>query len=325
MPNHRGSRPRRTALIAALLLCLANVPCLAWPDRSVRIVTPAGAGGGSDAVLRIVADGLAKLWKQPVVVENRPGADGIVAIADFIQVQGEHTLLFAWTGVVTANPLLHERLPYDPIRDLLPVSFAVEDIMAVAAVPTLTATSLRELVALASGRPGAINYAAAPGEPYLGFVKFQKSTGIDLRLVPYRNPIASVTDLVAGRIEVAIMPLAVLVGKARAGTLRLLALASETRSPNIPEIPTAAEQGYPSFTIFGGLGFFAPKGTDMMFRQRIAADVGATLSQPNVRERLIELGYRPRGSGPAEFAGQLAEQTAKLAEVARVFGSRASQ
>jgi tripartite-type tricarboxylate transporter receptor subunit TctC len=104
----------RTALIAALLLYLANVPCLAWPDRSVRIVTPAGAGGGSDAVLRIVADGLAKLWKQPVVVENRPGADGIVAIADFIQAQGEHTLLFAWTGVVTANPLLHEKLPTIP-------------------------------------------------------------------------------------------------------------------------------------------------------------------------------------------------------------------
>ncbi len=315
----------RSTMIAALLLCLTSVPSLAWPERFVRIVTPVGAGGGSDAVLRIIADRLAKRWNQAVVVDNRPGADGLLAIADFIQAQGGHTLLFAWTGVVTANSLLHDKLPYDPVRDLLPISFAVDDFMAVAASPSLAESSLDDVVKLARDKPGALNYAAVPGAPYLAFLDFQKGAGIDLTFVPYRNPIASVTDLIEGRIQIAIMPLAVLLGQARAGKVKLLAVASDRRTPSMPEVSTVVEQGYPRFSIAGGLGFLGPKDLDAALRERIAADVHVILSEPQVRERLADLGYVARGSSPAEYANMLAEQAKKWAEIARAHGARPSK
>src|SRR5258708_36621558 len=157
----------RSTMIAALLLCLTSVPSLAWPERFVRIVTPVGAGGGSDAVLRIIADRLAKRWNQAVVVDNRPGADGLLAIADFIQAQGFHTLLFAGTGVVTANSLLHDKLPYDPVRDLRPISFAVDDFMAVPSSPLVPAGSLHGVVTLIRAQLHALIFCLAPRGPFL--------------------------------------------------------------------------------------------------------------------------------------------------------------
>src|SRR5258708_8144723 len=315
----------RSTMIAALLLCLTSVPALARPEGLVRIVTPVGAGGGSDAVLRIIADRLAKRWNQAVVVDNRPGADGLLAIADFIQAQGGHTLLFAWTGVVTANSLLHDKLPYDPVRGLLPISVAVDDFMAVAASPSLAASWLDDVVKLARDKPGALNYAAVPGAPYLSFLDFQKGAGIDLTFVPYRNPIASVTDLIEGRIQIAIMPLAVLLGQARAGKVKLLAVASDRRTPSMPEVSTVVDQAYPRFSITTAPAFLCPNDLDAALRERIAADVHVILSEPQVRERLADLGYVARGSSPAEYAHMLAEQAKKWAEIARAHGAPPSQ
>src|SRR5262249_2474203 len=151
-----------------------------------------------------------------------------------------------------------------------------------------------DLVALAQRRPGALNYATVPGAPALALLDWQQRHAIALVAVPYRNPIASVADLVAGRIEVALMPLSVVLGQANSGKLRLLAVAHERRAPAAPETPTPAEAGDPAFTVAGGLGLFVPRAAPAALRERIADDVQAILAEPEIRHRIEDLGYVAR-------------------------------
>jgi tripartite-type tricarboxylate transporter receptor subunit TctC len=318
------SRRAAALLLSAALLVGLTTAAAAWPDRAVTIITPTGAGGGSDTVARIVAEQLARRWQHPVIVENHPGGDGIPAIVSFLAAQGEHTLLFATTSAVTVNPLLHEKLPYDP-NELVPVSFIVDDFMAIVAAPTLTVQSLEELVALAAKAPGALNYATVPGAPALALRDWQKRQGIALVAVPYRNPIGSVTDLVAGRIDVGLMPLSVVLGQAKAHKLRLLAIAHARRAPAVPQTPTTGEAGDPAFTIAGGLGLFVPKQASSALRERIADDVQAVLADAEIRRRIEDLGYIARGTRPAEFAALLEQQAARWAAIARTHGLKLSQ
>src|SRR5262245_53041212 len=156
----------------------------AWPDRTVRIIT-GSAGAAPDALARTLAATLTRRWKQRVIVENRPGADFIIAVRGLLEGQDGHTLLFATQSVITVNPLLHGTLPYDPERDFAPISLAVEDFLCVAAAPSLGINSLNALVKLAATKPGELNAYAAPGAPYLAWLAFQKRAGISTTFVPY--------------------------------------------------------------------------------------------------------------------------------------------
>jgi tripartite-type tricarboxylate transporter receptor subunit TctC len=320
----RGIAERGVAImIAAALLVALSTPAPAWPDRAVTVVTPTGAGGGSDAVARILADRLGPRWNAPVIVANHPGADGILAVAQFLRERD--ALLFTMTGTVTVNPLIHAKLPYDPLRDLLPISFVVEDFIAVAGAPDLSANSLGDLVRLAKSRPGEITYAAVPGAPYLAGLDFQARAGIDLTFIPYRNPIASVADVLEDRMQVALLPLSVVLGPWRGGKLKLLVVLSDKRAPAAPDVPTAAESGYPDFTVLGGLGLFAPQKMPSALRARIADDVHAVLGEPAIGQRVADLGYVPRGTGPSDFATLLVEQNARWAAVARAHAMKPPQ
>ena len=302
--------------IVTFALLISSGAAQAWPDRIVRIVTPTGAGGGSDTIARTFAEIFSKRWGQAVVVENKPGADGILAVADFLNARDGHTILFGFTSIVTVNPLLHDKLPYDPLRDIVPISPAVDDFIAVAAAPSLGANSLSELVDLAREKPNTLNYASVPGGGYFGIVDFQRANGIVMTFVPYRNPIASITDLMEGRIQIAIMPLSIVLSHAQAGKLKLLAVASDKRALAAPEVPTTAEVGAPRFRGLGGLGFFAPK--DMPEKQRdfIAEEIAAIVNQPQMQERMITMGYSPHSAPPKEFVKMLAEQSAWYKSIA---------
>ena len=208
----------------------------AWPDRTVRIIT-GSAGGPPDAVARTLADDFAKRWKKSVIVENRPGADFIIAVRGLLEAQDGHTLLFAPQGVLTVNPLLHGTLPYDPERDFAPISLAVEDFLCVAAAPSLGVNSLSELVKLAAAKPGELNVYVAPGSPHLAWLAFQKRAGISTTFVPYKAPAPALMDLSAGRIHVAVMPLAVVRGQAEAGAVKVLAVTNAVRAEAAPEDP----------------------------------------------------------------------------------------
>jgi tripartite-type tricarboxylate transporter receptor subunit TctC len=315
---------RTTRLLFAAALAAANLIgshaqslAEAWPNRTVRIITgPLAPGSSIDATARILADELSKRWKQSIVIENRPGADGIIAGQAFLQATDGHTLLFTTHSIFTVVPLLREPIPYDTRQDFAAISWAVEDFLCVVVAPSLKADSLSELVSLARAKPAALNYYAVPGAPYLAYLAFQKSAGIDTTFVPYSNQANAMSDLAEGRLHIAVMPLASVNELARAGKLKLLAVTNAERAPAATDTPTVTEAGYPRFTFFGLLGMFGPKDMPLELRERIAKDMREVLAQPAIKSTLSNIGMAARGTSPGEFAAILDVQRTKWAAIA---------
>jgi tripartite-type tricarboxylate transporter receptor subunit TctC len=268
-------------------------------------------------VARTLAEMLSKRWNQAVIVENRPGADGIIAAQGFVEARDGHTLLFTTHSTLTVNPILHENLPYDPIRDFAPVSLAVEDFLCIVAAPAVPANSLRELVEHARTKPGELNAYAVPGSPFLSMLAFEKRAGIKMTFVNYRNAGQAITDLGEGRIDVALVPLALALGQAAANKVKLFAVTNVERSPAAAATPTVAEAGYPDLTFGGLLGVFGPRDMPAIVRERLSSEVRAILTEPDVKHRLTNVGVLIRGSSPAEFTTILDEQRAKWTAIAR--------
>ena len=291
-------------------------PASSWPDRGVRIIAPA-AGSPADIAARLIGEVLSKRWKQPVVVDNRPGADNIIAIRALLEAGDGHTLLFVTHSAVTVNALLHAKLPYDPVRDLAPISLVVDDFLGIVVAPTLAPNSLAELVKLAASKAGELNVYAVPGSPTLTWLVLQKQSGITTTFVPYRTPAAAIADLSEGRIQAALVPLAFVRGPLAAEKIKLLAVTNATRSPVAPNAPTVAEAGFPDLTFGGMLGLFSPKEMPLDVREAIASAVRDALAMPEIAQRLEGAGLAPRGTSPAEFARILEEQRTKWATIAR--------
>jgi tripartite-type tricarboxylate transporter receptor subunit TctC len=318
-----------TSICKGLLVCFLLVFAAAggvstaaadWPERSVHMVVPAAPGGSIDLAARLFAEQLTQRWGRPVVVDNRPGADGIIAVQALLQASDGHTLLLTFPGVVTVVPLLHERLPYDPVGDLVPISSIANDFLTVAVTPALSIESLEGLVKLARTQPGRLNWAAAPGAPYLTFLEFQRRARVELAYVPYRSPVLALPDLMAGQIQVAVTPLSSALALARDGKLKLLVVTTPQRLAAAPEIPAADEAGYPELIIEAPLGLFGPKGISPDLRERIAADVQAVATEPTIIRQLEAIGMLAKASKPADYAAILLEQRARWAALARAYG-----
>jgi tripartite-type tricarboxylate transporter receptor subunit TctC len=303
-------------LLFVSVAALTSAYATPWPERTVRILTGA-AGSSGDAVARILAEALAKRWKQAVVVENRPSADHILTVQGMVEARDGHTLLFAPHSALTVNPLLHEKLPYDPVRDVAPISLAVDDFLCVVVAPSLPIDTLAGFVRHARTNPRALNFYAVPGAPYLAYLAFQKRAGIETTYVPYRNFMSALPDLSQGLVHVAVMPFAAVRGPVQAGSVKLLAVTNVQRAPAAPTVPTVGEAGFPEFTFGGLLGLFGPKDMPAELRERIASEVGDILAEPRVTELLMHLGLVARGTSAAEFAKILDEQRAKWAAIAR--------
>jgi tripartite-type tricarboxylate transporter receptor subunit TctC len=305
----------------ALLAGLMAVPSVAvadnWPRQQVRIITgPLAAGSSIDATARVLAEELSKRWKQSVVVDTRPGADGIIAAKALLDARDGHTLLFTTHSIFTVVPLLREPIPYDPKGDFAPISLGVHDFLAIAVAPSLPVSSLRDLVTLAKAKPTGLNYYAVPGSPYLGSLAFQKGVAIQMTFVPYTNHTNAISDLAEDRLQVAVLPLAAILGMAKAGKVRLLAVLNDQRSPAAADVPTMAEAGYPGFFSGGLLGMFGPKDMPAAVRERISADMSDVLARPDIQERLASFGLVAHGTTPAEFAAILDAQREKWSTVA---------
>jgi tripartite-type tricarboxylate transporter receptor subunit TctC len=312
-----------TALFA---IAAAHLPALAltgsWPERTVRVVLPAAPGSSIDVAARLYADRLAALWGKPVVVDNRAGSNGILAVQAFLNGNDDHGLLFAFPGIVTVMPLLHERIPYDPAVDLVPITTAAYDFLSVAVTGKLPVSTLGDLVTYAKFRAGKLNWAAAPGAPYLTFLEFQRRAGIAMTYVPYSSSVRALPDLIADQIQLVITPLAPALPLARDGQLKVLAVTTPERAAAAPGLMTAIEAGHPELTVDAPLGFFGTKTMPIELRERIAADVRALASNPEILQRLSSLGMVARGSTPAEYAAMLAEQRDRWAALARTYGIR---
>jgi len=321
----------RLFLLAAVTLLgnlqsLTSAPAQIYPTRTVRFIVPFGAASGTDITARLFADRLAARWGKPVLVENRPGGDGLVAIAAFVAANDDHTLLFAPVGTFTVHPYEHEKLPYDVERDLLPIASVSTIILAVSTSAALKVESLGELVELARAQPGKLNAAAANGNADFLLFGFLKSTGLQVAKVPYRDILQAPNDLAEGRIQVLMTSFAVVQPQMQTGKVKVLAVTSRNRAPTAPEVPTVKEAGYPELELESLVGLFGPRGMPSELRERIAVILGeVAAADPVIATRLAVTGQIVNVRGPAEFAAAIERQRGKLAEIAKILGIKSAQ
>ena len=325
--NAMGQRLRTVALGVASAFAFLTTPSLAadWPQRTVRLIVPVGAGTAPDIAARLFAERLAERWKQPVVVENRPGADGIVGVGAFAGMRDEYALLFSFAAPISVYPAVHGKLPYDPDHDVVPIASATDTFAAITASQSIKAGSLAEFVAEARAQPGKFNCFSASGAfPYL-FTGFAKSAGLDIVQVSYREQNVAVQDLADGRIQCMLSAITAVLPAVQAGKNRLLAVTNRRRAPMAAEVPTVIEAGYPELAFEGLLGFFGPRGMSSELRDRISADIQIVAADPSIATRLAAVGQIARGSAPSEFAADIEVQRAKIASIARAIGAKPPQ
>jgi tripartite-type tricarboxylate transporter receptor subunit TctC len=291
-----------------------------WPQRVVRFVTPIGPGTALDFTARLFADRLSERWSEPVIIENRPGADSIIGVSAFARANDDHTLLFSISSPVAVLPVIHERLPYDPVRDLVPISTASDIFIGIAAAEALKVSSLADLVSLARSQPGKLSWAAGPGLPHYMFAAFEKGARLGMASISYRDVGPSLQDLGEGRIHVVVHSLSALLPLLQAGRIRLLAVANRQRAQVVPDVPTATEAGYPELAMDGFCGLFGWAGMPDELLEHIATDVRAVAADPVIAQRLASAGQAARGSTPAEFALALAQQRARMAAIVHAIG-----
>jgi tripartite-type tricarboxylate transporter receptor subunit TctC len=318
-------------VLLAVLLLLAPVPWAAvaaaqgYPARTVRFIIPFGPASGSDITARLLADKLAARWGRPVVVENRPGGDGLVAINTFTGANDDHTLLFAPVAAFAVHPFTHERLPYNAERDLLPIANVTTIVLSVTASTAIKVATLAEFEALVRREPGKHNVAAAPGNSDFLLSGFIKSSGLEVAKVPYRDIMQGPGDLAENRIQLLMSSITIVRALHHAGRVKVLAVTGGKRAPIEPAIPTVAEAGYPQIELESLIGIYGPRGMPIAVRERFAADVRAVVeADPEIRTRLEATGQVIDLQGPAEFAAGIARIRGKLAAIAEALGMKAA-
>ena len=322
--------PRRVKAVTTCLmsiLALSMAPALAhsWPQRAVHVILPNPAGVGLDLIARLFAERLGSRWGKPVIIENLPGADGNIAVKEFVGKRDNHTLLYSFAGPISINPLLYDKLPYDPALDLVPIASTSDNFLVIAASAASKIGSLAELEKVARARSGKLNWAATPGLPYFAFSEFQKRASLDMVHVPYRDFNQAFADLAEGRIDAVAAGVVPLRSYASAGKIRFLAVFNNERDPLAPDVVTVAEAGYANLTFSAITGFFGWRDMPSDLRERISADVQAIAADPAIKARLSSMGSVARGSTPAEFAAAIEEQRAKVAAIATAIGTKPAQ
>jgi tripartite-type tricarboxylate transporter receptor subunit TctC len=308
------------AAMAALASTAATAQ--AYPQRPVRLVVPFAPGGGTDIIARLLAQELTQAWGQPVVVDNRGGSGGIVGteIAAKAAPDG-YTLLLCSLGL-SYLPALYSKLPFDPGRDLAPVSRTATQPFIYVALPSLGVSSIKELVALAKAKPGQIRYGSggSGGSSHLGTELLRTMTGINLVHVPYKGTGPALTAMLAGEVHVQLIGVSSVVPYMKSGRMRALAVSGNKRSAALPEVPTVAESGVPGYAFDVWYGLLYPAGTGRAIIAGTNREVNRILRSPAVTQRFASIGLEPSGGTPEAFARQLREETAKWRKVVKEAG-----
>ena len=299
------------ALLAALSTS-SYAQSQSWPTRPVKFIVPFGPGAGADIGARLFAEKLTQRWGQPVVVDNRPGGDSIIAITAFLSANDDHTFLYIPSGNFTVHPFVHAKLPYDP-NELIPIARTSNTILAVAVSATSPYTTIRQFTEAARAQPGKFNSGLVAGMTEFTFWAYTHKEGLNITQVPYRDINQAPTDLGENRIQVVMGSLAIVQPQWRAGRIRLIALNNRARTSLAPDIPTALEEGYPSLVFEGLHGLIGLKSMSKEFRERIAADLKTVAADGAIAERLAATGQVINVGGPDEFAAAIEEQRATIA------------
>jgi tripartite-type tricarboxylate transporter receptor subunit TctC len=303
-------------MLSALILSGTVSPAQVWPQRTVKLIVPLGPASGADVTARLLADHLAKRWRQAVVVENRPGADGIVGLTAFLGGSDDHVLLFAPTGTFTAYPFLHGKPAYD-LDQLVPIARVTNTLVAITVPTSLKVNSLAELMTFVRSQPGRYHWASITAATDLVFSGFLKSAGLSMVRVPYRESVLALNDLSEGRIEVFLSALATVLPQVGGGKIKMLALTNHERAPVVPEVPTVMEAGYPTLQYDGLVGLFATSGMPAELRERIASDVRTVIADPAIATRVAATGQIVSPGTPAEFASSIEEQMTAFTAISK--------
>jgi tripartite-type tricarboxylate transporter receptor subunit TctC len=303
-----------------LLLASAHVSAASYPDHPIRLIVPFAAGGGNDTVARLVSQGLAAELGQPVVVENRPGAGGVVGAEAAARAPADgYTLFLGGVGSHAINPNLHEHLPYDSIKDFAPISLIASAPLILVVHPSVPAHSVRELVALAKAQPGRLNYASNGNgsSSHLSAVMFASLTGVDMVHVPYKGLAPALTDLLSSQVQLMFSSVVAIVPQVKAGKLRALAVSSKERLSLLPDLPTVAEAGVPGYQSSSWYGILAPAGTPVEIVMRLNAALVKVIAQPDVRAALAKEGADPVGNSPEAFGAFIQAEKQRLGNLIR--------
>jgi tripartite-type tricarboxylate transporter receptor subunit TctC len=312
---------RNLATGVALLLLCATAAAQTFPAKAVTMVAPFPPGGSVDLVARAVAQQMSDLWKQPVIVSNRPGASGTIGTEAVVRAAPDgYTILMGTTALSTAAAVY--KLPYDVQRDLAPVSLVVRMTNILVVHPSLPARSVKELLALARARPGELTSASAGvgSSNHLALVMFTMLSKTDIHHIPYKGAAPAVTDVIGGHSQMTFAPIAAVVSPIKAGRMRALASTAATRSSLFPDLPTIAEAGVPGYDASGWNALLAPRVTPREIVARIHATLAEGLQAPKVKEILTTSGADAVGSTPEEFAQYLAAETVKWTRVIKAAG-----
>jgi len=297
----------RVLILAAALLGAASAAAQ-YPSKPVRVLVPFGAGSSTDIVMRILAQPLSQSLGQPLVVENKPGADGAIAAAEVAKATPDgHTLLLATNSPMSAAPHLR-KLPYDALTDFTPISLVGNYTFFVLVHPSVPAKTLQELISHARANPGKLNYGTGNTSGIVMTAMLASQAGIDLVHVPYKSEPPAITDLLSGNIQVMISSYATVAAHLRDGRLRALVTTLPNRSPLMPEVPAIVEVGFPRFSVSPWAGMFGPARMPKDVTERLNRELNALLQRLDVRESLLKQAFDPKGSTTAEFAPYVREQ-----------------
>ncbi len=316
----------KTLLFIASLLLSGFAGAQDWPQKPVKFILSLGPGSGADLGARLYADRLTKLWGHPVVVENRPGGDGVIAINAVIQAKDDHTLLWGPTANFVGHPYSLEKMPYDP-KELVPVARVSGTVVTLGVPASMNVSSLKELLATAKQKQGWLNWTTAVTMTDIILEGFLKTQGIDAAQVRYKQPAEAVNDLISERIQLYSSAYAIVRAQAQpGGKVKLLAVQARNRVPGL-DLPTVGELGFPGLNFEGLVGILAARSSNLpeAARQRIGADIKTVSKEPFVAERLAATAQLNVPGDAAEFAKSIDDQMKQLADAAKLLGIKPKQ
>ena len=314
----------RSLLQAAVLaVTLADtVHAQSWPDKTVVMVAPFPAGGSVDLVARAVAQHMSEVWKQPVIVSNRPGASGNIGAEAVARAAPDGYTLLMGTTALAGSPAMYPKLGYDLMRDLAPVSLVVTMMNVLVVHPSIPARSVKELLALAKAKPGTLTSASAGvgSSNHLALVLFNMLSGADIAHIPYKGAAPAVADVMGGHVAMTFVPIAAALPPVRAQKLRALGVTARQRSAELPEVPTISESGVRGYEAAGWNALLAPKATPRDIIMKVNATVAESLRSPKVKEILVTSGAEAAANTPEDLGRFLQRELDKWGKVVRAAG-----
>lgn len=315
---------RRRCLITALAALSFGAQADTYPSKPVRLMVPFPPGGPTDVLARIVAPRLAERLGQPVLIDNKPGASGMVGADVVARAAPDGYTLLVNASIHVINPSLYPKQPYDAIADFAAISNLADVPLVLAVNPKVPAQSVKDVVALAKSAKAPLAFASAGNgaSQHLSGEAFKVAAGIDLLHVPYKGSAPALTDLIGGQVQLMFDSLPSAMPFVKSGAIRALAVTTSKRTPALPDVPTIAESGYPGFSISTWYGVWAPAGTPAAIVQKLSGEIAAIVRQPDVRAQFEKLGAEPVGNSPAEFSAFTKAELTKWAGIVKASGAK---